>query len=70
MVAYTDGLTDLKNKSGVNFSQEMVKSFILEHKTLQANEMCDSIMNNILEFKGNEELPDDIAIMTFKFFES
>ncbi len=70
LVAYTDGLTDLKNKSGVNFSQEMVKSFILEHKTLQANEMCDSIMNNILEFKGNEELPDDIAIMTFKFFES
>ncbi len=70
LVAYTDGLTDLKNKSGINFSSEMLKSFILEHKELQANEMCDSIMTNILEFKGNEEVPDDIAIMTFKFFES
>lgn len=70
LVAYTDGLTDLKNKLGVNFSQEMLKSYILDHKELQAQEMCDSIMNNILEFKGNEEIPDDIAIMTFKYFDS
>jgi sigma-B regulation protein RsbU (phosphoserine phosphatase) len=70
LVAYTDGLTDLKNKNGVNFSPEMLKTYILEHKDLEAVGMCDSIMNNILEFKGQEEIPDDIAIMTFKFFES
>jgi sigma-B regulation protein RsbU (phosphoserine phosphatase) len=70
LVAFTDGLTDLKNKSGVNFSEGMLKTYILEHKELEANDMCNSIMNNIMEFKGNEEIPDDIAIMTFKFSES
>jgi sigma-B regulation protein RsbU (phosphoserine phosphatase) len=70
LVAYTDGLTDLKNKSGVNFSQNMLKAYINDHKELPANDMCDSIMNNIMEFKGNEDVPDDIAIMTFKFNEA
>lgn len=70
LVAHTDGLTDLKNKSGVNFSQEMLKNYIFEHKDLQAEEMCKSIMQHILEFKGNEEVPDDIAIMVFKYFET
>ncbi len=70
LVAYTDGLTDLKNKLGVNFSPEMLKDYILEHQELEAKDMCDSIMNNIMEFKGNEEIPDDIAIMSFKFIES
>ncbi|MBK6544873.1 MAG: PP2C family protein-serine/threonine phosphatase [Saprospiraceae bacterium] len=70
LVAYTDGLTDLKNKYGENFSQNMLKSYILDHKDCKANEMCDSIMEHILNFKGNEEIPDDIAIVTFKFSES
>lgn len=48
----------------------MLRSYILEHRNAPAKEMCNSIMDYITDFKGKEEIPDDIALVTFKFSET
>ena len=70
LVAFTDGLIDLKNSLGINFTEDMLRSYILEHRNAPAKEMCNSIMDYITDFKGKEEIPDDIALVTFKFSET
>ncbi|HEX5625052.1 MAG TPA: PP2C family protein-serine/threonine phosphatase [Saprospiraceae bacterium] len=70
LVAYTDGLTDLKNKSGEHFSTKKLEDFVLDHAQCVPKEMCGQLMDHIMDFKGNEDIPDDIAIVTFKYFES
>ncbi|MDQ3140656.1 MAG: SpoIIE family protein phosphatase [Bacteroidota bacterium] len=69
LVAYTDGLVDVKNQNGQNFTPEMLQALILENKKKNANELSECIMNELLEFKGNEDVPDDIAIITFKYYQ-
>ena len=70
LVPFTDGLIDLKNSLGINFTEDMLRSYILEHQNAEAKVMCNSIMDYISDFKGKEEIPDDIALVTFKFSEA
>ncbi|MBK8954225.1 MAG: PP2C family protein-serine/threonine phosphatase [Saprospiraceae bacterium] len=67
LVAYTDGLTDVKNQSGVNFSMNKLKQFILDHKSDKPGKLCQDLMDEIVLHGENTEMPDDIAIMTFKY---
>lgn len=69
LVAYTDGLTDVKSQSGVNFSMDQLKQFILDHKSDVPTDLCQDLMAEIVDFGENTEMPDDIAIMTFKYLE-
>lgn len=68
LVAFTDGLIDVKDKYGKNFSIEMLEELILSENEHKAQDMNKIIMDHILEFKGKEEVPDDIAILTFKYY--
>ncbi len=67
LVAFTDGLTDVKNRFGQNFSSEQLKQFILEHEHENAQKLCNGLMDHVLQFGKGTEIPDDIAIMSFKF---
>ena len=67
LVAFTDGLTDVKNEFGEKFNVSYIKSSILEQPNITAKDLNAKIMDQIQNFKGSEELPDDIAIITFKY---
>jgi len=67
---YTDGLIDLQNNKGDYFDDEMVKKFVENHHHLSAKSFNTELHNQLNDFKGDKEYPDDFAVLTTKFFPS
>lgn len=68
LVAFTDGLVDIKNKAGINFTIEMLAQHIIENQKMSSQQLSNSILNNILQYGEGMDIPDDIAIVSFKYF--
>ena len=68
ILSFTDGLTDLQNENGVYFDEPYIEQFIREHPGLSATDFNAELLRELEEFKGDSEFPDDIAIVTCKFF--
>ncbi len=68
LVAFTDGLVDIKNNSGQNYNNDRLNRFILEHANDHAESFALRLMDDLMHFGEGQELPDDIAILVFKFF--
>lgn len=66
LLTFTDGLIDLRNEAGHNYTEEMLKEFILEHHTANADGICGSLLNDLEIFAGEETFPDDIAVLCCK----
>jgi sigma-B regulation protein RsbU (phosphoserine phosphatase) len=64
LLAYTDGLVDIKNKDGERFEQERIEAFIHRNRHCTA-EVFNTRLHRVLEeFKGEQDYPDDVAILT------
>ena len=69
ILAYTDGLTDLRNNDGDFLDADMINEFTFQNNQLPAKEFNDKLMTEIKEFKGRQDFPDDFTILTCKIFE-
>ena len=70
LIAYTDGVIDVKNFSGENFTIKMLGELVKSNVEKSATAMSTCIMDHLLNFKGEEDVPDDIALITFKYYKS
>ena len=68
LFCFTDGLVDLKNSKGEYYEEDKVKSFINKNKALTPSEFNKKLIEELEEFKGDEEYVDDIAILTTKIY--
>ena len=68
ILAYTDGLTDLRNNDGDFLDADMINEFTFQNNQLPAKEFNDKLMQEIKEFKGKQGFPDDFTILTCKIF--
>lgn len=68
LVAFTDGLVDIKNNSGQNYNNDRLNRFILDHANEHAENFAHKLMDDLMHFGDGQELPDDIAILVFKYF--
>ena len=68
IVTYTDGLTDLEDKSGTYFETERLYGFIQENQTLPIPQFNDSLLETLKNFKGEQAYTDDISILTYRIF--
>lgn len=68
LLAFTDGLVDIKNKQGVNYTTDLLCSHVIKNSSMKAEKLSSSILEQILEYGNGMEIPDDIAILTFKYF--
>ena len=68
ILAYTDGLSDLKNKAGEYLSEEYLKDFVIKNQHLSARNFNALLYEKIEEFRGEEIFPDDLTVLTCKFF--
>jgi sigma-B regulation protein RsbU (phosphoserine phosphatase) len=68
LVAFTDGLVDIKNNSGQNYNNDRLNRFILDHANEHAENFALKLMDDLMHFGEGQELPDDIAILVFKFY--
>lgn len=66
ILAFTDGLTDLKNKEGDFLNEQIFYNFVRENYTLSAQDFNKSLMDQIEAFKGDQTYPDDFTILTCK----
>lgn len=66
LLCYTDGLTDTSNHNDDNINVDQLKHLIQNNNQLRAEELNQVLLNFAIEFKGDIEFPDDIALLTLK----
>ena len=68
IMCFTDGLADLKNEKNEFFEDEGIENFVLKNGTRDAETFNDELLMTIEDYKGSEDFPDDIAVLTCKIF--
>ncbi|MBA2611261.1 MAG: PP2C family protein-serine/threonine phosphatase [Bacteroidetes bacterium] len=66
LVCYTDGLTDTMNMENDTISIEAVEDLIAKNNKATPEFLNKTILFFAEEFKGENEFPDDIALLTLK----
>lgn len=65
---YTDGLTDVKNDEGEEFSETKLVDFLLKHAQLGAKELNTQLLAYVETYRGRQPFPDDITVLTCRVF--
>jgi sigma-B regulation protein RsbU (phosphoserine phosphatase) len=68
ILAFTDGLIDIKNAEGEFMDDHFDREFVLKHADLSAEAFNQQLLNKIEKFKGEQSYPDDFTVLTCKFF--
>ncbi len=66
LVLFTDGVTESFNDQDEMFGEERVKRLIEEHAPDTANEIRQSLIDQVLAFVPDTERQDDITVMVIK----
>ena len=66
IMCFTDGLADLENTDGQYFEDEGIELFVTQNGHKSAEEFNDELLQSIDAYRGEEEYPDDIAVITCK----
>ncbi|HQQ93809.1 MAG TPA: PP2C family protein-serine/threonine phosphatase [Bacteroidia bacterium] len=66
LLCYTDGLTDTSNADDENISTAVLKEIMQQHRESKPEELNLALLNFAIEFKGDIEFPDDIAMLSMK----
>lgn len=67
LINYTDGLTDLENEEGFNYTLEMLRQFIRTNDTYSMAVFNNLLLKSIFDFKGEQHFIDDISILSCRF---
>ncbi len=68
LFSYTDGLTDIRNEAGEDFSDELLLEFLTANAHLPAKDINEKLLLYIEQFKGNQPYPDDITVLSCRIF--
>ena len=66
ILTYTDGLTDIRNDEGRFFDETFGHRFLLDHYRLNAESFNEQLLAAIEQFRGSQEYPDDLTVLTCK----
>lgn len=66
LFCYTDGLTDTIDVSGESLTLEAIKEVIVTNSKLSPDKINEAVMNLAIEYKGETDFTDDIALLTLK----
>jgi phosphoserine phosphatase RsbU/P len=68
VLAFTDGLGELRNKENIYYEETHLLPFIKENCANLPEEFNKRLLEEIELFRGEEEYMDDIAVLTCKIF--
>ncbi len=69
LFSYTDGLTDICNKAGEEFGEDNLLAFLKKNAAgSSAKELNTKLFAAIETFRERQAYPDDITVLTCKFF--
>jgi sigma-B regulation protein RsbU (phosphoserine phosphatase) len=65
---YTDGLTDVKNKAGIEYGDDNLKTFLSDNLHLNPKELNHKLLADIESYRERTPFPDDVTVLTCKVF--
>lgn len=66
LVLYTDGVTEARNRDGIEFGEERLIGLVKECYNFSAEEIKDKLLNSVVEFCGSTPLHDDLTFVILK----
>lgn len=63
---YTDGLTETSNEEGEEYGPERLQEFLEQNGDLDVRDIHKMVMNDLDQFKGENEYLDDITLLSCK----
>ena len=67
ILCYTDGLTELEDDNGEQYSFERLRDFTSKNYKLGPDVFIKSLTAQLSKFKGNQLFNDDISLLACKF---
>lgn len=68
IMSFTDGLADLQNEKGDYFEDAHIERFVITHGDKDVETFNNELRTEIDRFRGSNEYPDDIAVLTCKVY--
>ena len=69
ILAYTDGLNDLRNNDGTYFDEIRVREFLDKYEDLPTTKFTEKLQSEMEVFREDQEYADDIAIIACRLSE-
>ena len=66
IVCYTDGITEVENEDKEQYESDRLSEAISANSYMNMGEMNKAILKEIDEFKGENDFPDDTAILSIR----
>jgi phosphoserine phosphatase RsbU/P len=66
LLFYTDGITEARNPSDVEYGRERLARFVAERSDLSAEELIRTWVDDVTAFVANTELSDDRTLMALR----
>lgn len=66
LMIYSDGITEQFNPKGEMFGETRLISLVKENKHRKASQVSDLIINDVMGFKGELDLSDDMTLIILK----
>jgi sigma-B regulation protein RsbU (phosphoserine phosphatase) len=66
LVLYTDGITDAQAPDGGRFGTQRLRDAVRDSCDGQAWETCRAVIGGVLEFQGDAQPADDLALLVFR----
>jgi sigma-B regulation protein RsbU (phosphoserine phosphatase) len=66
IVCYTDGLIEAEDSKGEQYQTDRLSESIVANSYLNMKQMNISLIKEISDYKGKNELPDDVAILSLR----
>lgn len=63
---YTDGVNELQNEKGEEFSHQLIEDFLIKNKDQNPIEINDSLLQTLIKFKGKNKIGDDVTMLCCK----
>jgi sigma-B regulation protein RsbU (phosphoserine phosphatase) len=68
LFCYTDGLVETENEQHEEYGTEGLDASLLRHSALKPADLNKSVLSDLKKYKGKTNYPDDIALLSLKFF--
>lgn len=65
-VFYTDGVTEARNSSQMEFDEERLRDLVSSNSHLSSTELKELLVQEIRKFVGNEKIHDDLTFVVIK----
>jgi sigma-B regulation protein RsbU (phosphoserine phosphatase) len=66
LLVFSDGISEAESEAGVEYDEQRLTQFAVEHRTLSADELRDAIFEEIDKWSGTRERGDDQTLVIVK----